>query len=235
MKRSFVVFILMLSIFLCCCSPLRKNIVNEYNNKATGEAVGDNNNNKIFKDTDEGLKVEYSAKDSPGMTNQDNLNESIGEKTKIVPETEKLNTSQAPETIRPQPVKPVPLKASYNVKVDISDQKVYIYKNDTEMRVMTCSTGVKGHETPEGTFKINGRGDWFFSEEFQQGGKYWVGFIGGTYLFHSVPADRKQRIIEEEASKLGTPASHGCVRLSEEDAKWFKDTIPDGSKVIIQK
>jgi hypothetical protein len=104
---------------------------------------------------------------------------------------------------------------------------------------MVCSTGIPGtdDETPLGEFVINEsgakRGEWFFSERYGEGAKYWVGFIGGTYLFHSVPMDRGGRIIQEEAAKLGRPASHGCVRLSLEDAKWFYETVSDGSSLRI--
>ena len=32
---------------------------------------------------------------------------------------------------------------------------------------------------------------------------------------------------------LGTPASHGCIRLKTNDAKWIYDNIDDDTKVII--
>lgn len=126
-----------------------------------------------------------------------------------------------------------PSSKGYAVKVDISEQKVYIYKDGSLVREMICSTGMEGKDTPVGNFKINHRDTWFYSHKFNQGGMYWVGFIGKEYLFHSVPADENGKIIKEEAEKLGTPASHGCVRLSLEDAKWFYETIPDGTEVII--
>ncbi|HAH78565.1 MAG TPA: L,D-transpeptidase, partial [Ruminococcaceae bacterium] len=36
------------------------------------------------------------------------------------------------------------------------------------------------------------------------------------------------------ADKLGEPASHGCIRLPVEDAKWIYDNIPEGTKVVIE-
>ena len=32
--------------------------------------------------------------------------------------------------------------------------------------------------------------------------------------------------------RLGINASHGCVRLAIENAKWIYDTIPRGTKVV---
>ena len=59
--------------------------------------------------------------------------------------------------------------------------------------------------------------------------------IIGNYLFHSVPVDAEGNVIEEEAKKLGCPASHGCVRLSFPDAKWLYDHVPDGAWVVIDR
>jgi lipoprotein-anchoring transpeptidase ErfK/SrfK len=45
--------------------------------------------------------------------------------------------------------------------------------------------------------------------------------------------DENKEIIEEEAEKLGQPASHGCIRLKVEDAKWVYDNIPEKTEVFI--
>ncbi len=134
------------------------------------------------------------------------------------------------------------VKKGYFVRVDISEQKVYVFKDGKLIKSMVCSTGIPGKkdsETPVGSFSIddNGkkRGEWFYSSEYKEGAKYFVGFIGTTFLFHSVPMDKNGNIIKEEADKLGTPASHGCIRLSLDDAKWFYTNIPSNTKLIIQK
>ena len=70
----------------------------------------------------------------------------------------------------------------------------------------------------------------FFSDKYNQGGKYWVQFYG-DYLFHSVPYNKDQSEVVDYT--LGVPASHGCIRLKTEDAKWIYDNIESGTKVII--
>ena len=47
--------------------------------------------------------------------------------------------------------------------------------------------------------------------------------------------DKDGQVIQEEAEKLGQPSSHGCVRLSIEDAKWIYDNVPEKTKVVIRK
>lgn len=48
-----------------------------------------------------------------------------------------------------------------------------------------------------------------------------------------MPRDKDRNVIKEEYEKLGIPASHGCVRLKDEDAKWFYENIPEGTMVVI--
>lgn len=125
-------------------------------------------------------------------------------------------------------------KTPYLLYVNLDEQKTYIYEgsfNDWNLvKTMDCSTGIDGEETPKGVFSVTSRGEWFFSEEYQQGGKYWVQFMG-DYLFHSLPFDESQSNILDYT--LGEPASHGCIRLNVEDSKWIYDNVSDDTKVII--
>ena len=127
----------------------------------------------------------------------------------------------------------------FSVLVDLSSQKVHVFREGEEIREMVCSTGLptKDNATPTGTYILDKsgkkHGTWFFSEYFQEGASYWVGFIGGLYLFHSVPMDRDRNVLEDERGLIGTPASHGCVRLLVEDARWFYENVPAGTELRI--
>ncbi len=94
----------------------------------------------------------------------------------------------------------------------------------------SSSTGKKGDETPTGTFTIKERGTWFFSNKYQEGAKYWVRFTG-EYLFHSLPMNIDKQVVD---STLGTPASHGCVRLAIDNAAWLYNNVPTGTTVYIK-
>ena len=123
----------------------------------------------------------------------------------------------------------------YLVHVDLTNQKTYVYRGKKDnwsiIKTFNCSTGIAGEETPEGIFTVKEKGDWFYSDEYNQGGKYWVQF-SGNYLFHSLPYNKdKSKIVD---STLGKPSSHGCVRLAEADSKWLYTIVPVGSKVIIK-
>ena len=120
------------------------------------------------------------------------------------------------------------------IYVNLKDQITYIYKgsinNWDKIKSFKCSTGIESEKTPTGIFDVRERGAWFFSDKYNQGGKYWVQFYG-DYLFHSVPYNKYQSEVVDYT--LGVPASHGCIRLKTEDAKWIYDNIESGTKVII--
>lgn len=122
------------------------------------------------------------------------------------------------------------------VDVDVTEQIVKIIKDQEVLKEMIASTGMEGHETPLGIFEIQNRGTWFFSDKYKQGAKYWVSFRDwGLYLFHSVAMDENQQVIPEEEAKLGQPASHGCIRLKIEDARWIYDNVPEKTKVVVHR
>lgn len=132
-------------------------------------------------------------------------------------------------------LKTVELDEKYGIMVALNQQKVYIYENDALIKTFLCSSGLDENNcfTPNGLYRIGERGQSFFSPKYGQGAYHWVRF-NNNYLFHSVPFDEKQNIIEEEAAKLGQKASHGCIRLSMDDALWLYKNIPQGTPVIIK-
>ncbi|WP_297429828.1 L,D-transpeptidase [Clostridium sp.] len=123
----------------------------------------------------------------------------------------------------------------YLINVNLKEQKTYIYKGKADkwqlIKTFACSTGISGEDTPSGSFSTKEKGDWFFSDKYAQGGKYWTQ-ITGDILFHSLPfAKDKTTILDYTMNK---PSSHGCIRLPLDDAKWIYSNIPKGSKVIIK-
>lgn len=139
--------------------------------------------------------------------------------------------------ISPQNINTLNIESTtpYFINVNLKNQKTYIYKGKADkwqlIKTFSCSTGVSGEDTPSGSFTIKEKGDWFFSEEYKEGGKYWTQ-ITGDILFHSVPFDKSKTTVLDYT--MNKPSSHGCIRLSIDDAKWIFSNIPRGSKVIIK-
>ncbi|MBQ8972556.1 MAG: peptidoglycan-binding protein [Clostridia bacterium] len=130
----------------------------------------------------------------------------------------------------------------YYIEVDITNQIVTVYRKDDVsesgiVRQMICSTGAKSTPTIQGTFtlpektKSSERTEWYrFSDCW---GK-WATRIRGGYLFHSILYSSKTSgPTKASLNALGTPASHGCVRLQVGDAWWIAMNCPPGTKVKI--
>lgn len=60
---------------------------------------------------------------------------------------------------------------------------------------------------------------------------YYTQFYG-NYLFHSVLYKQGSMSVIIDG-RLGINASHGCVRLNINNAKWIYDNIPRGTKVVV--
>ena len=131
-------------------------------------------------------------------------------------------------------------KQMYMLKVSVADQRVYAYKwvngSYTKLaRTMICSTGTKSDPTPYGTYSNGGpAGRWYYFEKFDCWAQYAWRF-NGPYLFHSVLYSEKDTstLRQGSVSNLGSRASHGCVRLKVEDAKWIYNNCPTGTTVKV--
>lgn len=147
----------------------------------------------------------------------------------------------SPSSINPETLYPIELEAFINsfsntsqtpyfVWVDLARQMVYVFKGSnkhwTLYKMLICATGKTTTSTVRGTFLISERGEILHSKEIV---RYWVKFHD-NYLFHSCPIDESGNVLD---SRLGIPVSNGCIRMHEDDALWFFNTIPSQTTVWI--
>ena len=104
-----------------------------------------------------------------------------------------------------------------------------------EDRIMICSSGQGKNATPVGRYKIYQRYPYKLlgsEEEDTLCYGFWACRFYKGHLFHSVPVSydagwdtaKAHRLTKMRSyQKLGTPASHGCVRLTVADAKYIYD------------
>jgi lipoprotein-anchoring transpeptidase ErfK/SrfK len=152
--------------------------------------------------------------------------------TRLLGDSKIIYKKVYPDNSSVKPLKKRTNIRTYSVEVNIEKQSVYVYYNAKLIKEMECSTGTEDSPTPTGTFYTSTKGTSFFSSKYDEGGYYWTSFLG-NYLFHSVPFDENGNIIQSEALKLGKEASHGCIRLSVKDARWFFYKIPNHTLVKI--
>lgn len=130
----------------------------------------------------------------------------------------------------------------YKLIIDVSDQRVYVYQwtgtsYGEHIGTMKCSTGTKSDPTPLGTYQAAGPagGRWYYFKDFDCYAQYATRIIGGI-LFHSVIYGRADESTLQRSSvrNLGRRASHGCIRLSVDNAKWIYQNCPVGTTVVIR-
>lgn len=128
-------------------------------------------------------------------------------------------------------------RSRYLLKVNKRRCVITAYKRERgrwiPVRAMLCSPGTYYKASPSGTFSLGTKKVW--GKMFHDVWARYISQIVGDVLFHSVwyyhPSKRSQS--GKEFNKLGSRASHGCVRLSLIDAKWIFDNCSRGTRVKI--
>ncbi len=103
---------------------------------------------------------------------------------------------------------------------DAQTMKVYHYGE--LIRSFKISTGASGYSTPLGYYRpiyTNHMRIYkdYFSGTYSGAAMKWAVFFNGGIAIHSTP--------KSNYKKLGRAASHGCVRMKMEDAKWVNELI----------
>ena len=117
---------------------------------------------------------------------------------------------------------------NYLILVDCRSNRTAVYQWDNgwyAVKEWACTTGANNC-TVKGEFATNLKG-YSFGRGFTC---YYYTQFHGDYLFHSVLYYQNSNRVMD--GRLGINASHGCVRLAIENAKWIYDTIPRGTKVV---
>lgn len=128
---------------------------------------------------------------------------------------------------------------NYLIAVSRYDFETTVYQgsrgNWTPVRIMGCTVGETGSRTPSGTYKIESKGYSFSGPKNAAYPDYtcyyYSGFIGSTYMFHSVLYQPGTFNIIDNS--MGEDVSHGCIRLLLDDAEFIYRNIPLGTKVYI--
>lgn len=140
----------------------------------------------------------------------------------------------------PKPT-PAPTPIPYAITVDVRNQVTTVYGLDENgeytqiVRQMLCSTGTKYFPSDIGQFTLSGRtARWCYFPEWGSHAQYWTK-INSSIAFHSVIYNTVDTMDLAVSSykNLGSRASHGCIRLTVNDAKWIYKNCGQGVVVTI--
>ncbi len=98
--------------------------------------------------------------------------------------------------------------AGYDVVVSKRHQTMSVYEDGELIEQWPVSTARRGYVTPSGTFHPYSYQPMHYSKKYDNAPMPHSIFFSGGYAIHATP----------HVGNLGRPASHGCVRLSPNNA-----------------
>ena len=120
------------------------------------------------------------------------------------------------------------------IDISLAHQNMVIFEDGKSLNSFLISSGKKGFNTPAGTFKIENKYPRAWSKKYSLWMPYWMAFLPtGEMGIHELP--EWPGGYKEPATHLGTPVSHGCIRLGVGPAKEVYDWAEIGTPVIIHK
>ncbi len=105
------------------------------------------------------------------------------------------------------------------ITVDKSEQRMYV-ETPTDYYEWDVSTARKGYITPVGDYQPYMMTPMHYSRKYDNAPMPNSIFFHGGYAIHAT----------YDVKHLGRPASHGCVRLSPQNAKWLYRLVKDYGK-----
>lgn len=146
-----------------------------------------------------------------------------------------LPTLSAPEF----PTAPSDALRPLRLQIRLSRRQVTLYRGDQVVKNYPIAVGRPGWETPKGTFQVRQMiRDPAWIHPLKKGivipggdpenplGRYWIGFWtnGKNWIgFHGTPNPKS----------VGTPASHGCIRMYNQDVEDLFKRVQMGTEVQV--
>jgi len=98
--------------------------------------------------------------------------------------------------------------ATVEARVSLSSQRMYVSVNGVRQYTWKVSTGRSGYGTPTGSYRPQRLERSWYSRKYDNAPMPHSVFFRGGYAIHGTSA----------VSRLGSRASHGCVRLAPSNA-----------------
>lgn len=121
---------------------------------------------------------------------------------------------------------------NYFTWVDLNRQRVNVFIGSTRhwvlLKTYSCASGNNVTPSKRGLFTVQDKG-YSFVTDSKLLVKYWTQY-SGNYLLHSILLTSTGNVYN---GMVGKRASHGCIRMPLNMAKWYYETIPKGSLIWV--
>ena len=110
-----------------------------------------------------------------------------------------------------EPAKPAPPPTTLKVAIDLSKQRMTVSEHGKVKYAWPISSGRAGYRTPTGTYRPQWAARMWYSKKYDDAPMPHSVFFHDGFAIHATAA----------TGRLGSPASHGCVRLAPGAAATF--------------
>ncbi len=117
------------------------------------------------------------------------------------------------------------------IDINLAKQNLSIFEDGKNLGTYRVSSGKRGMATPTGTFHVMAKRGRAWSREYKLFMPYFMQFTGVGHGIHELPEWANG--YKEGANHLGTPVSHGCVRLGVGPAKAVYNWADIGTQIVI--
>ena len=121
---------------------------------------------------------------------------------------------------------------SYFTWVDLNRQRVSVFNGSAGcwvlLKTYSCASGNNVTPSKRGLFTVQDKGYSFVAGSGVLV-KYWTRY-SGNYLLHSTLLTASGKVYD---GTVGKRASHGCIRMPLDMAKWYYEKIPKGSLIWV--
>jgi hypothetical protein len=123
-------------------------------------------------------------------------------------------------------------KLPFKIEINLKKQQLSYLVSGQVWKTFSVSTGKASMPTPKGTFKVLNKDKKAWSKAYGLWMPYWMGLGSGQFGIHELPVWPSG--YREGENHLGTPVSHGCIRLGVGSAQYIYDRVSKGTEVVIK-
>jgi lipoprotein-anchoring transpeptidase ErfK/SrfK len=109
-------------------------------------------------------------------------------------------------------------------RVSIADQTMDVYVDGWPQYSWPVSTARRGYYTPTGVFHAQRLAEMWYSKKYDNSPMPHSIFFNGGFAIHGT----------EYVKRLGTPASHGCIRLHPDNAETLFQLVQDNGMASLR-
>ena len=126
---------------------------------------------------------------------------------------------------------PAPVGGGKQIEISLAEQRLRAYEGGALVLDTSVSTGNANHPTPTGSFAIRSKETMHWSTQYSAWMPYAMRVVGGIFIHETPIGADGQRI---GASEIGSPASHGCIRVPSGAAQRLFGWAEIGTPVLIR-